>query len=93
MSVLMFVRKNIIQNEEWYAFYKHNDVQHNEEYSNTPLEGTNNTIKHSSSSTHSQMKIGSAIWILCEQSSQKIAIKKPIFTCIQTRHQQITKIS
>ncbi len=51
MSVLMIVRKYIIQNEEWYVFYKHKDVRNNEEYSITPLDGTNNAIKHSSSST------------------------------------------
>ena len=52
MSVLMFIRKHVIQQEEWYAFYNLTNICYNEEYSNTPLEGTNNAIKHSSKSTH-----------------------------------------
>ena len=76
MSVLLFIRKHIIQQEEWYEFYNHKDIHHNEEYSNTLLEGTNNVIKHSSSSTHSQMSMSNAMRILCEQSTQKKAIKR-----------------
>ena len=76
MSVLMFICKHIIQQEEWYAFYNCTNIHHNEEYSNAPLEGTNNTIKHSSSSTHPQMSMGNAMRIICEQSTQKTAIKR-----------------
>ena len=76
MNVLMFVRKHIIPYEEWYTFYKHKDVPYNEEYSNSPLEGTNNAIKHFSSSTHPQTKLSNSMQILCEKSSQKMAIKR-----------------
>ena len=76
MSVLMFIRKHVIQQEEWYAFYNHKDLHHNEEFSNTPLEGTNNAIKHSSSSTYPQMSMSNAMRILCEQSTPKMAIKR-----------------
>ena len=74
MSVLMFIRKHITQQEEWYAFYNRSDLCHNEEYSNTPLEGTNSAIKHSSSSTHPQMSMSNAMRNLCEQSRQKMTI-------------------
>ena len=76
MSVLMFICKHVIQQVEWYAFYNRKEIRRNEEYSNTPLEGTNNAIKHSSSSTHPQMSMSNAIRILCEQSTQKMAIKR-----------------
>ena len=73
--MLIFIRKHVMQQEEWYVFYNRRHLRHNEEYSNTPLEGTNNTIKHSASSTHPQLKLGNAMRILCEQSDQKMAIK------------------
>ena len=71
MSVLMSISKHVFQQEEWYAFYNRTNICHNEEYSNTPLEGTNNAIKHSSSSTHPQMSMSNAMRILCQQSTQK----------------------
>ena len=70
MSVLLFIRKHVIQQQEWYTFYYHCHICHNEEYSITPLEGTNNAIKHSSSSIHPQMSMSNAMRILCKQSSQ-----------------------
>ena len=69
--VLMFIRKHVIQQEELYGFYNWTDLSHNEEYSNAPLEETNNAIKHSSSSTHPQMSMSNAMRILCEQSTPK----------------------
>ena len=68
MSVLMFICKHAIQQEEWYVFYNCTNIGHNEEYSSTPLEGTNNAIKHSSSSTHHQMSMSNAMRILCKCS-------------------------
>ena len=67
----MFIRKHVIQQEEWYVFHNRSTLRHNEEYSNTLLEGTNNAIKHSSSSTHPQMSMSNVMRILCEQSTQK----------------------
>ena len=76
MSVLIFTRKHVIQQEEWYAFYNRTTLHHNEEYSNIPLEGTNNAIKYSSSSSHPQMSMSNAVRILCEQPTRKKAIKR-----------------
>ena len=69
MLVLMFIHKHVIQQDEWYVFYNRSTLRHNEEYSNALLEGTNNAIKHSSSSTHPQISMSNAMRILCEQST------------------------
>ena len=42
--IFIFIRKNIVQEEEWYVFYDRTYLLHNVQYSNTPLKGTDNAI-------------------------------------------------
>ena len=51
-DVSLFVRKNVLTNEKYFLYCNRNEVRHNGEYSNAPIEGTNFSIKHSSVSTN-----------------------------------------
>ena len=51
-NVAMFVRKHVLPHEKTFLNCLRKNIRHYGEYSNTPLEGTNNGLKHSSISTH-----------------------------------------
>ena len=51
-NVAMFLRKHILPHEKTFLYCLRNNIRHYGEYSNTPLEGTNFGLKHSSIATH-----------------------------------------
>ena len=58
--------------EKHFLFGCQNDIRQYGEYSNTPLEGTNFGLKHSSISTHPGLSMDSSMMILSVQSDKDV---------------------
>ena len=71
-NVSMFVRKHVIPYEIFFIFCNRNNVRHYGEHSNTPLEGTNNALKHSSMSTHPGLSMDNSMVILSLLSDKHV---------------------
>ena len=71
-NVSMFVQRHVLVYEKHFLFCHHNDIRHYAEYSNTPLEGTNFGLKHSSISTHPGLSMDSSKMILSVQSDKHV---------------------
>ena len=54
-NVAMFLRKHILPHEKTFLYCLQNNIRY--EYSNTPIEGTNFSLKHSSIATHPGLSI------------------------------------
>ena len=63
-NVAMFVRKHVLPHEKYFLYSHRSNIRHYGEYSNTPLEGTNFGLKHSSISTHPGLSMDSSMVIL-----------------------------
>ena len=71
-NLSMFVRQHVVIHEKHFLYCNQNKIRHYGEYSNTPLEGTNYGIKHSSISTHSGLAMDSSMVILSVQSDKHV---------------------
>ena len=72
-NVSMFVQKHVLVHEKHFLFCHQNDsIRHYWEYSNTPLEGTNFGLTHSSISTHPGWSMDSPMMILSVQSDEHV---------------------
>jgi len=72
-NIASFLRKYVLTWEKWILFCYRKHIRHYGEYSNTPLEGTNFSIKHSAISTHPQLSLENSFQIISRQSKKKIS--------------------
>ena len=68
----MFVRKHVLPHEKSFLYCLRNHIRHYGEYSNTPLEGTNYGLKHSSISTHPGLSMDNSMIILSQLSEKHV---------------------
>ena len=54
-NVAIFVQRHVLLHEKYFIYSQRNGIQHYGEYSNTPLDGTNFSLHHSSISTHHRL--------------------------------------
>ena len=71
-NVAMFVRKHVLLHKKYFIYSQRNHIRHYGEYSNTPLEGTNYGLKHSSISTHPGLSMDSSMVILSLLSDKHV---------------------
>ena len=71
-NISMFVRQHVQTHENYFLYCHRNNIRHYGEYSNTPLEGTNYGIKHSSISTHPGLSMDNSMVILSVQSDKHV---------------------
>ena len=71
-NVAMFVRKHVLLHEKYFLYNQRSHIRHYGEYSNTPLEGTNFGLKHSSISTHPGLSMDSSMVILSLLSDKHV---------------------
>ena len=71
-NVAMFVRKHVLLHEKYFLYCQRSQIRHYGEYSNTPLEGTNFALKHSSISTHPGLSMDSSMVILSLLSDKHV---------------------
>ena len=71
-NVAMFVRKHVLPHEKSFLYCLRNHIRHYGEYSNTPLEGTNYGLKHSSISTHPGLTMDNSMIILSQLSEKHV---------------------
>ena len=71
-NVALFVKKHVLLHEKYFLYSQGNDIRYYGEYSNTPLEGTNFGIKHSSISTHPGSSLDSSMVILSLLSDKHV---------------------
>ena len=63
-NFFMFVQKHVLIHEKYFLFCHRSSIRHYGEYSNTPLEGTNYGIKHTSTSTHPGLSMDNSMVIM-----------------------------
>ena len=71
-NVSTFVRQHVLTHENYFLFCHRKDIRHYGEYANTPLEGTNFGIKHSSIGTHPGLSMDNSMVILSVQSDKHL---------------------
>ena len=71
-NVAMFPRKHILPHEKTFLYCLRNNIRHYGEYSNTPLEGTNFGLKHSSIATHPGLSMDNSKIILSQLSKKHV---------------------
>ena len=71
-NVAMFVRKHILPHEKTFLYCLRKNIRHYGEYSNTPLEGTNFGLKHSSIATHPGLSMDNSMIILSQLSEKHV---------------------
>ena len=71
-NVSLFLRKYVVPYEKNFIYCNRKDVRHYGEYSNTPLEGTNNGLKHASIGTHPGLSMDNSMVILSLQSDKHV---------------------
>ena len=71
-NVTMFLRRNVFTWEKWFLYCHRTKIKHYGEYTNNPLEGTNNMLKHATIKVHPQLRLDNSFQILNDQSKKKI---------------------
>ena len=71
-NVALFVQKHVLPYENIFLYCLRSNIRHYGEYSNTPLEGTNFGLKHSSISTHPGLSMDNSMMILSQLSNKHI---------------------
>ena len=71
-NVAMFLRKHVLPHEKTFLYCLRNNIRHYGEYSNTPLEGTNFGLKHSSIATHPGLSMDNSMKILSQLSEKHV---------------------
>ena len=70
-NVTQFLMRYVFLWEKWFLFCYRKDICYYEEYSNNPLEGTNQSLKHSEKSTHPQLNLQNSFKVLNELGEKK----------------------
>ena len=73
-NISSFLRKYVLTWEKWILFCHRKHILHYGEYSNTPLEATNYSIKHAAISTHPQLSLENSFQIMSRQSKKSFFI-------------------
>ena len=88
--------------EKYFIYSNRNHIQHYGEYSNTPLEGTNYGLKHSSISTHPGLSMDNSMVILSIQPDKHMKVingkvlrqnKKECLNYIEKVHSKLTNMA
>ncbi len=96
-NILNFLRNNVFPHEDNFAAHHYHLVRSFEEYSNTPLEGTNCGLKYHSHSVVPSMDVAKAGKVMMDQDETKAAHRKrnasaafhrtPLYTTTATSRQ------
>ena len=72
--LLTFMRSYVFPHESHYVHYKFKHIRTLDEYSNSPLEGTNKGLKYNSSSVLPAMSLGQSSKVMGDQDETKMGI-------------------
>jgi hypothetical protein len=75
-NILNFLRNNVFPHEDNFAAYHYHLVRSFDEYSNTPLEGTNCGLKYNSQAVVPSMDVAKAGKVMMDQDATKAANRK-----------------
>ena len=70
-DIVTFLRQFVFPNEDYFASFHYQNIRCFDEYSNTPLEGTNNGLKHCTLAVKGNMTIQQASLYMLQQDSDK----------------------
>jgi hypothetical protein len=71
-----FLRRHVLHIEDYFASHYYRNVRCFDEYSNTPLEGTNNGVKHCTHGVSGNMPLRIASVNMVQQDADKLLSKK-----------------
>ena len=70
-DIVTFLRRFIFPHEDYFAFHHYKNIRCFDEFSNTPLEGTNNGLKHCTFAVKGNMTIQRSSQLMLQQDSDK----------------------
>ena len=75
-NIVTFLRNHVFPHEDKFAAFHYHGIRSFDEYSNTPLEGTNNAVKHCTLGVKGNMPLHHSSVNMVQQDSDKLLAKK-----------------
>lgn len=75
-DIVTFLRRHVLHIEDHFASFHYHNIRCFDEYSNTPLEGTNNGLKHCTHGVRGNMPLRIASVNMVQQDTDKLQRKK-----------------
>ena len=75
-NIITFLRNYVFPHEDYFASYHYHKVRCFHEHSNTPLEGTNNAVKHSTFGVKGNMSMSESSVNIVQQDNDKLKAKR-----------------
>jgi hypothetical protein len=76
VDIITFLRRHVFHIEDHFAAHVYHSVRSFDEYSNTPLEGTNNGLKHCTHGVQGNMPLRTSSVNMVQQDADKLLSKK-----------------